>query len=73
VLRSSDPSRINPLNRRRAITLTPKQFEYAWANALDDDEARRLHETFHLAGSGLALHALVDEVDVGLEGRAGLA
>ncbi len=55
VLRSSGPFLINPLNRRRAITLTPEQFKYAWANALDVDEARQLYETYHVAGSGLAL------------------
>jgi non-heme chloroperoxidase len=46
---------INPLNRGRAITLTPEQFNYSWANALDEDEAKELYETYHVAGSGIAL------------------
>jgi non-heme chloroperoxidase len=55
VLRGVGPFLINPLNRRRAITLTLKQFKYGWANALDEDEARELYDTFHVAGSGIAL------------------
>ncbi|HKE75812.1 MAG TPA: alpha/beta hydrolase [Acidimicrobiales bacterium] len=55
VLRTAGPFLINPLTRRRAITLTFKQFTYGWANALDEDEARELYETFHVAGSGIAL------------------
>ncbi|MGH9289302.1 MAG: alpha/beta hydrolase [Acidimicrobiales bacterium] len=55
VLRSSGPFLVNPLNRRRAITLTFKQFEYAWTNALDENEARELYDTYHVAGSGISL------------------
>ena len=55
VLRSSGPFLVNPLNRRRAITLTFKQFKYAWANALDENEAKELYDTFHVAGSGISL------------------
>jgi non-heme chloroperoxidase len=55
VLRSSGPFLINPLTRRRAITLTFKQFTYGWANALDEKEAHELYEAFHVAGSGIAL------------------
>jgi len=54
-LRSALPILKNPLNRGRAITLTPAQFKYAWANALDDDEAARLYETHHVAAPGAAL------------------
>ena len=32
----------NPLNRRRAVTLTPDQFGYGFANALSEDEAASL-------------------------------
>src|SRR5215216_5481301 len=45
----------NPLNRGRAITLTFDQFKYGWANALDDEEARQLYDTYHVAGPGVAL------------------
>jgi non-heme chloroperoxidase len=55
VLKSSGPFLINPLTHGRAITLTLKQFTYAWANALDTREAKDLYETFHVAGSGVSL------------------
>ncbi len=55
VLRGVGPFLINPLNRGRAITLTFDQFNYAWANALDEKEAKELYDTFHVAGSGIAL------------------
>ena len=54
-LRSASPVLRNPLNRGRAITLTLDQFKYGWANALDDDEAERLYETYHVAAPGVAL------------------
>jgi pimeloyl-ACP methyl ester carboxylesterase len=54
-LRSSLPVLKNPLNRGRAVTLTLDEFKYAWANALGDDEARRLYERFHVAAPGVAL------------------
>ena len=45
----------NPLNRWRAVTLTLDQFKYGWANALDEDEAEQLYETYHVAAPGVAL------------------
>src|SRR5690349_1704376 len=42
VLRSAGPFLVDPRYRSRAITLTFPQFTYGWANALDQDEARRL-------------------------------
>jgi pimeloyl-ACP methyl ester carboxylesterase len=54
-LRSSLPVLRNPLNRARAVTLTLDQFKYGWANALDDEEAERLYETYHVAAPGVAL------------------
>jgi pimeloyl-ACP methyl ester carboxylesterase len=54
-LKASGPFLVNPAYRGRAITLTFDQFKYGWTNALDDDEAKRLYETYHVAGSGLAL------------------
>src|SRR5262245_52174641 len=54
-LRSAGPVLKNPLNRNRAITLTPEQFKYGWANALDDDQAKRLYDTYHVAAPGTAL------------------
>jgi non-heme chloroperoxidase len=55
VLRSAGPFLVNPLNRGRALTLTFKQFKYSWANALGDEEAKELYDTFHVAGSGISL------------------
>jgi pimeloyl-ACP methyl ester carboxylesterase len=54
-LRASSPVLRNPLNRGRAVTLTLDQFKYGWANALDDEEAERLYETYHVATPGVAL------------------
>ena len=54
-LRSASPVLRNPLNRSRAVALTLDQFKYGWANALDDDEAERLYETYHVATPGVAL------------------
>ena len=54
-LRSAGRFLVNPLNRHRAITLTFDQFKYSWANNLDEQEAKELYETFHVAGSGISL------------------
>jgi pimeloyl-ACP methyl ester carboxylesterase len=54
-LRSASPVLKNPLNKGRAITLTLDQFKYGWANALGDDEAKQLYETYHVAAPGVAL------------------
>jgi pimeloyl-ACP methyl ester carboxylesterase len=54
-LRSAMPVLKNPLNRSRAITLTLDQFKYGWANALGEDEAKQLYETYHVAAPGAAL------------------
>ena len=55
VLKGVGPFLINPLTRGRALTLTFDQFKFSWANALDEAEARKLYDTFHVAGSGIAL------------------
>jgi non-heme chloroperoxidase len=54
-LRASLPVLRNPLNHGRAVTLTLDQFKYGWANALSEEEARRLYETYHVAAPGVAL------------------
>jgi pimeloyl-ACP methyl ester carboxylesterase len=54
-LRSAKPVLANPLNRGRAVTLTLDQFKYGWANALGEDEAKQLYETYHVAAPGVAL------------------
>jgi pimeloyl-ACP methyl ester carboxylesterase len=54
-LRAALPVLRNPLNRSRAVTLTLDQFKYGWANALSDEEAEQLYETYHVAAPGKAL------------------
>ncbi len=54
-LKSGSPVLGNPLNRHRAIPLTYEQFRYAFANAVGEDEAKELHETFAVPGSGVPL------------------
>ena len=49
------PFLLNPRYRGRAITLTFDQFNYGWLNALDEDEAKRLYDSYYVAGSGIAL------------------
>src|ERR1043166_5674516 len=55
VLKGVGPFLVNPLTRGRAITLTFDQFKYGWTNALDEDESKHLYDTYHVAGSGIAL------------------
>jgi pimeloyl-ACP methyl ester carboxylesterase len=60
-LRVSSAVLRNPLNRGRAVTLTFDQFKYGWTNAIDDEaEAKRLYETYHVAGPGVALMQMAD-------------
>ncbi|MUL49364.1 alpha/beta hydrolase [Mycobacterium sp. CBMA293] len=54
-LRAAFPVIGNPLNRGRAIALTPKQFRFAFANAVSEDEANRLYDEYSVAGSGVPL------------------
>jgi non-heme chloroperoxidase len=54
-LRSASPVLRNPLNRGRAVTLTLDQFKYGWANALSEEEAEQLYESYHVAAPGVAL------------------
>jgi pimeloyl-ACP methyl ester carboxylesterase len=54
-LKSAAPVLSNPLNRGRAVTLTLDQFKYGWANALSDEEAKELYDTYHVAAPGVAL------------------
>jgi non-heme chloroperoxidase len=52
VLRAGSPVLSNPLNRGRAVPLTYEQFRYAFANAVSDDEAKELYETFAVPAPG---------------------
>jgi pimeloyl-ACP methyl ester carboxylesterase len=51
-LRSASPVLGNPANKHRAVPLTFDQFRYAFANAVDEDEAKKLFETYAVPGSG---------------------
>jgi non-heme chloroperoxidase len=54
-LRSASAALGNPANRHRAVPLTFDQFRYAFANAVSEDEAQELYETFAVPASGLPL------------------
>ena len=54
-LKSARPVLGNPANRNRAIPLTYEQFRYGFANAVGEDEAKELHNTFAVPGSGAPL------------------
>ena len=51
-LKSASPVLKNPANRGKAVTLTFDQFKYGWANALSDEEAKQLYDTYHVAAPG---------------------
>ena len=54
-LKSASPVLGNPLNHGRAIPLTYEQFRYAFANAVEEDEAKVLYNTYAVPGSGVPL------------------
>jgi pimeloyl-ACP methyl ester carboxylesterase len=54
-LRSASVALSNPANRHRAVPLTYEQFRYGFANAVSEDEAKELYETFAVPASGLPL------------------
>ena len=51
-LRAASPVLGNPANYNRAIPLTYDQFRYAFANAVDEVEAKDLYATFAVPASG---------------------
>ena len=54
-LRSASPVLTNPANRNRAVPLTYEQFRYGFANAVSEDEAKELYETYAVPASGAPL------------------
>jgi len=54
-LRSSAPVLENPFNWNRAVPLTYEQFRYAFANAVDEAEAKELYETYAVPAPGAPL------------------
>jgi non-heme chloroperoxidase len=54
-LKSAFPVLGNPANRHRAVPLTYEQFRYGFANAVGEDEAHQLYETYAVPTSGVPL------------------
>jgi non-heme chloroperoxidase len=54
-LKAAAPVLSNPANHHRAVPLTYEQFRFAFANAVPDDEAQELYNTYAVAGSGTPL------------------
>jgi pimeloyl-ACP methyl ester carboxylesterase len=54
-LRAASPALSSPANRHRAVPLTYDQFRYAFANAVSEDEAKQLYETYAVPAPGLPL------------------
>jgi pimeloyl-ACP methyl ester carboxylesterase len=55
VLKSGSPVLSNPANWNRAVPLSFEQFRYAFANAVSEDEAKELYETFAVPAPGAPL------------------
>jgi pimeloyl-ACP methyl ester carboxylesterase len=54
-LKAAFPALKNPLNRNEAIMLTYEQFRYAFANAVTEDEAKQLYDTYAVPAPALPL------------------
>ncbi|SCG56944.1 Pimeloyl-ACP methyl ester carboxylesterase [Micromonospora echinaurantiaca] len=54
-LRSAAPVLSNPANWHRAVPLTYDQFRYGFANAVSEEEAKYLYETFAVPAPGAPL------------------
>jgi non-heme chloroperoxidase len=54
-LRTAAVALSNPANRHRAVPLTFEQFRYGFANAVTEDEAKELYETFAVPAPGAPL------------------
>lgn len=54
-LKAGFPVLGNPANKHRAVPLTYDQFRYSFANAVDEDEAKLLYETFAVPAPGAPL------------------
>src|SRR3954463_14324213 len=60
-LKSASPVIGNPANYHRAVPLTFDQFRYGFANAVSEDEAKELYETFAVPASGTPLFQVATE------------
>jgi len=51
-LKAASPVLTNPANRNKAVPLTYEQFRFAFANAVSEDEAKQLYQTFAVPAPG---------------------
>ncbi len=51
-LKAASPVLSNPANRNKAVPLTYEQFRFAFANAVSEDEAKQLYQTFAVPAPG---------------------
>jgi pimeloyl-ACP methyl ester carboxylesterase len=51
-LRTLFPAFENPANRHRAVPFTPKQFHYAFANTLSEEQSGQVYERYHVPAPG---------------------
>src|SRR5215210_3373879 len=51
-VRASFPVLKNPANRHRAVPFTPKQFHYAFANTLSEEDSAAVYDRYHVAAPG---------------------
>jgi len=54
-LKAGFPVLGNPANRHRAVPLTYDQFRFSFANAVSEEEAKQLYDTFAVPASGAPL------------------
>jgi non-heme chloroperoxidase len=54
-LKAASPVLHNPANRGRAVPLTYEQFRFAFANAVDEDEAKSLYVSYAVPAAGVPL------------------
>jgi pimeloyl-ACP methyl ester carboxylesterase len=54
-LKSASPVLGNPANRNRAVPLTYEQFRFGFGNAVSEEEAKELYESFAVPASGVPL------------------
>ena len=59
-LRPASPEHRDPATKHRAVPLKYDEFRYAFANAVDEDQARRLYEQFCVPASAEGI--LADEI-----------
>jgi pimeloyl-ACP methyl ester carboxylesterase len=54
-LRNASVALRNPANRSRAVSLTPEQFRYGFANAVSLEESRELYDAWTIPSPGLPM------------------